>query len=91
MWLTQNADWLGYKVYYRRSTDNGQTWEAKQMLFTDNDLVYDNTYKRMVVTGDTVHIAVNYYGGEGGGWYGVLGYLRSTNNGASFESIRVLL
>ena len=29
-------------------------------------------------------------GGEGGGWYGVLGYLRSTDNGASFEPIRVL-
>ena len=51
----------------------------------------DNTYKRMVVTGNTVHIAVNYYGGEGGAWYGVLGYLRSTNNGASFEPIRPLL
>jgi PKD repeat protein len=73
-----------------RSIDNGQTWEAKQLLFTDNDLVTNNTYKRMAVTGDTVHIAVNYYGGEGGGWYGVLGYLRSTNNGASFESIRNL-
>jgi hypothetical protein len=41
----------------------------------------------MAVTGDTVHIAVNYYEGS---WYGVLGYLRSTNNGASFESIRPL-
>lgn len=84
MWLTRNADWSGYKVFYRRSTDNDQTWEAKQLLFTDNDLIYDNTYKLMVVTGTTVNISVNYYGGEGGSWYGVLGYLRSTNNGASF-------
>ena len=89
MWLTRNADWSGYKVYYRRSIDNGQTWEAKQLLFTDNDLITDNTYKRMVVTGDTVHIAVNYYAARRG-WYGVLGYLRSTNNGASFEPIRLL-
>ena len=35
MWLTHdNADWSGYKVFYRRSIDNGQTWEAKQLLFT---------------------------------------------------------
>jgi hypothetical protein len=90
MWFTRNADWSGYRVYYRRSTDNGQTWEPKQQLFTENDLIIDETYKRMAVVGNTVHIAVNYYGGEGGGWYGVLGYLRSTDNGASFESIRVL-
>jgi hypothetical protein len=87
MWLTRNADWSGYKVYYRRSTDNGKTWQPKQMLFTDNDLVTDNTYKRMMVTGNTVHIAVNYYLGS---WYGVLGYLRSTDNGATFEPIRNL-
>lgn len=89
MWLTRNADWSGYKVFYRRSTNNGQTWEAKQMLFTDNDLITDNTYKRMTVVGNTVHIAVNYYL-QAGTWYGVLGYLRSTNNGASFEPIRPL-
>jgi hypothetical protein len=50
-------------------------------------MVTDNTYKRMVVTGNTVHIAVSYYEGS---WYGVLGYLRSTDNGVSFESIRNL-
>ena len=91
MWITHDKDvWARYKIFYRRSTDNGQTWEPKQLLFTNDDLVTDVTYKRMVVTDTTVHIAVNYYGGEGGGWYGVLGYLRSTNNGASFEPIRVL-
>jgi hypothetical protein len=91
LWFTQGADY-GCKVYYRRSTDNGQTWEPKQLLISraQNVIVTDNTYKRMVVTGNTVHIALNYYGGEGGGWYGVLGYLRSINNGASFEPIRPL-
>jgi len=87
MWLTRNIDWSGYRVYYRRSIDNGQTWEPKQLLFTNDDLIINDTYKRMAVTGDTVHIAVNYYEGS---WYGVLGYLRSTNNGASFEPIRPL-
>jgi hypothetical protein len=41
----------------------------------------------MVVIGDTVHIAFGYYAGS---WYGVLGYLRSTDNGASFEPLRDL-
>ncbi len=94
MWLTQDLvtdpNGHNWKIYYRRSLDNGQTWDPKQLLFTSNDMVTDVTYKRMTVVGDTVHIAVNYYGGDGGTWYGVLGYLRSTNNGASFEAIRTL-
>ena len=73
IWITRNADWTGFRLYYRRSTDNGATWEPKQQLFSKNNLNSDNTYKRMVVVGNTVHIAVNYYNGS---WYGVLGYLR---------------
>lgn len=89
MWFT-TATTTDYsrKVFYRRSTDGGQTWEDKQLLLSkaQNDLGVDDTYKRMVVTGNTVHIAVNYkYEGR---W--VLGYLRSTDNGASFEPIRNL-
>jgi hypothetical protein len=62
--------------------DNGETWEPKQLLFESNDLVTDNTYRRMAVSGNTVHIAVNHYEGS---WYGVLTYIRSTSNGAGFE------
>ena len=87
MWITRNLDFSGYRLYYRRSTDNGNTWESKQLLFEDDDLVTDKAYKRMVVTGSTVHIAFSYYSGS---WYGVLGYVRSTDNGASFEQVRDL-
>ena len=67
MWITHDKDvWARYKIFYRRSTDNGQTWEAKQLLYTSESLDMDVTYKRMVVTGNTVHIAFNYKGGEGG-------------------------
>jgi hypothetical protein len=68
------------QLYYRRSTDGGQTWEPKQLLFTYawNNLRSEATLKRMVVEGDYVHIAVctdtNLY------------YLRSANQGASFEA-----
>jgi len=87
MWITHDKDvWARYKIFYRRSTDNGQTWEPKQLIYTsESGLDTDVTYKRMVVTGNTVHIAFNYKGGEGGAWYYVLGYLRSINNGVSFE------
>jgi hypothetical protein len=72
------------QLYYRRSTDGGQTWEPKQLLFTYawNNLLSGATLKRMVVEGDYVHIAVctttNLY------------YLRSANQGASFEAERNL-
>ena len=83
MWFTHDKDvWARYKIFCRRSTDNGQTWEPKQLIYTsDSGLDTDYTYKRMVVTGDTVHIAFNYKGGSGGSRYYVLGYLRSINNG----------
>ena len=32
MWLTQNGDYTGHKLYYRRSLDNGTTWQDEQLL-----------------------------------------------------------
>ena len=35
MWITHDKDvWARYKIFYRRSTDNGQTWEPKQLIYT---------------------------------------------------------
>ena len=87
LWLTQNGDYSGHKIFYRRSLDNGVTWGATQLLLEHGDMVTNSTYKRMVVIDGTVHIAFGYYAGS---WYGVLGYLRSTDNGASFEALRDL-
>ena len=86
-WITQNGDNSGHKLFYRRSVDNGRTWQAEQLLLEHDDVVVDKTHKRMVVIDGTVHIAYGYYAGN---WYGVLGYLRSTDNGASFEAPRAL-
>ena len=83
LWFTRNADWSGHKLYYRRSTDNGVTWDDKQLIFESDDLIYDNTYRRMAVSGNYVHIAISHYEGS---WYGVLSYFRSNNGGASFET-----
>ena len=70
LWITRNADYSGHRLYYRRSTDGGQTWNAKQLIFEDDDLVISKSYKRMVVNDTTVHIAFSYYSGS---WYGVWG------------------
>jgi hypothetical protein len=86
MWITHDKDvWARYKIFYRRSTDNGQTWEAKKELFYSDNLMVDKAYKRMVAEGNYVHIAV-CDGNIGGSLY----YLRSTNSGASFETPRVV-
>ena len=87
MWITRNADWSGHKLFYRRSTDNGATWEPKKLLFQSDDMVTDNAYRRMAVSGNTVHIAFSHYEGS---WYGVLTYIRSTDNGATFDGSRNL-
>ncbi len=89
MWMTHNADGLERKIYYRRSTDNGETWEPKKVLFTDDDMIEDNTYKRMAVDGNTVHIITSHYG-QAGTWFGKLTYLRSTDGGATFDPPRGL-
>jgi hypothetical protein len=90
MWMTRSADDLN-QFYYRRSLDGGETWEAKQLIFSTNKYVdWNNTYKRMAVDGNTVHIATNLHIDVEGSWYEVLKYIRSINNGASFEAARTL-
>ncbi len=90
IWITLKTDGSAYQLYYRRSLDGGQTWQPKQLLFEHANLEHTTRYKRLAVSGNVVHIAINYGAGSGGDWYYILGYLRSTNNGASFENLRVL-
>ena len=90
IWMTHTSEWARYNIYYRRSTDNGQTWEAKKLIYSSTTgLITDKTYKRMVVENNNVHIVFSDYGTRGT-WYGKLLYLRSSNNGVSFESPRTL-
>lgn len=80
------------QLYYKRSTDNGQTWEAKQLLYEDNDINYsawESVQQKLLVSGNYVHITIGH-NLDDGGWHGVVTYLRSTNGGASFEAPKVL-
>lgn len=90
MWITRSSDWKNYTIYYKRSLDSGKTWQPKKEIFSESDLVTSGSYKRMAVLGNTVHIAVSHYRENEKGWYGVLTYIRSTDNGATFLPERTL-
>jgi hypothetical protein len=91
LWITESSDPTLYTVYYKRSLDGGKTWKPKKALFKEGDLLTSSEYKRMAVVGNTVHIAVSHYRESAAkGWYGVLTYIRSTDNGATFLPPRTL-
>lgn len=46
--------------------------------------------QHLAVVDGTVHLVFGAYGSEGGSWYGQLVYLRSADNGATFEEPRVM-
>ena len=82
-WLT----WIGTnkQLNYRRSTNNGLTWNSKITLL-DNDIDYDNRYRRMAVSGNYVHLIAS----RNLGTIRELVYFRSSDGGASFETPEVL-
>ena len=82
-WLS----WLGTnkQLNYRRSTDNGLTWNSKITLL-DNDIDYDKRYRRLAVSGNYVHLIAS----RNLGTTRELVYFRSSDGGASFETPEVL-
>jgi hypothetical protein len=85
LWIRNNPS--DYTLFYRRSTDGGRTWDPKQVLLVATDWStfdrgYRYTQKNMVAEGNYVHIAYLYQDN--------LYYLRSTDNGATFEAARSL-
>ena len=84
LWIADSAYY--YKLFYRRSTDNGNTWGERKLLAKG---VFPNfatplTSKRMAVDGETVHIVYVEHHTEG--MVSDVYYLRSTDGGASFET-----
>ncbi len=78
------------RLYYRRSTDGGQTWQAKILLFDTAPASgnrADDGQKFMAVDGNTVHVAYRANPSLVGNR---LFYRRSTDSGASFEDARLL-
>ena len=74
------------KLYYRRSTDLGDTWESPVLLYEFIDKYSaEPELRRLAVDNGVVHIAFPDYDYNDNGT-GKLLYIRSTNGGASFET-----
>jgi hypothetical protein len=86
-WATDGGSW---RLYYRRSTDGGQTWQPKILLYDTNpggsSGSQDREWKFLAVDGDRVHVAYAAYASNSA----TLMYRRSTDNGASFDDARPL-
>ncbi len=81
IWLADSA--YHYKLFYRHSLDNGNTWGERQLLAEG---VYPTfatpfTSRRLAADGNHVHIAyVDHSGPVSKVWY-----IRSSNSGVSFS------
>ena len=92
VWFAQHPV-AGHKVCYRRSTDRGRTWEPVKVFYRQDagmrSPVVDPTERHLAVLDGRVHIAFGAYG-DASSWYGQLVYLRSVDNGVTFQEPRVL-
>ena len=93
LWIAEEPSPRTTAVYYRRSKDNGVTWEKRVRLFADPELETATfyVYKRLVVdANNVVHIGLANYGADSGGWFGQLLYLRSADGGTTWEAPKVI-
>ncbi len=81
LWIADSAYY--YKLFYRRSVDNGNTWGERKLLAQGVYPYFATplTSKRMAVDGQTVHIVYVEHHTEG--MVSDVCYLRSTDGGAS--------
>ncbi len=86
LWLADGPDYEHY-IFYRRSHDNGLTWDEKIKFeeVEQNGIDHGATSKRMGVSGDYVHIVYSRHSP-----YNEIIYLRSTDGGATFDPPRIL-
>ena len=85
VWASMKADFSASQLYYRRSINNGTTWEPK-MLLTEwpGQSGISPTDRKMVVHNDYVHIFLKRLNSSH------ITYFRSTDGGATFENERNL-
>ena len=93
LWWTARYG-ISDRLYYRRSTDGGQTWQAKILLHDTAPLSGNRDFagqKYMAVDGTSVHVAYTAIDSTILDSYKTkLMYRRSTDSGASFEEARPL-
>ncbi|HNS17705.1 MAG TPA: T9SS type A sorting domain-containing protein [Bacteroidales bacterium] len=88
IWIADSAYF--YKLFYRRSADNGNTWEEKVLLAGGVYPYFPTAFtsKRLTVEGNNVHIAYTLHREDVN--MSDVYYIRSLNGGASFEEPRVI-
>lgn len=85
LWQENNKDAEGlYRLYYRRSTDLGRTWEQAQQVAALHARINNYNQNFMTVSGQLVHIiAIDYQSQMSGN---SISYIRSTDGGATFTT-----
>ena len=85
--VKQNDD--KYPLYYRRSLDNGKTWEKTKIIahnengdWTGNNIAGYNS-RWMIVEGQNVHFALPFRANDG---KHTVRYIRSTDGGTTFTT-----
>ncbi len=92
IWTQGPPSYVGESsLFYCRSTDLGETWEAPRLVktFKNRDYAIQVDSRRLAVDGEMVHIGLADYDYDDNGT-GRIHYFRSQNGGASFESERIL-
>lgn len=86
VWVAGRTDGGEKRLNYRRSTDGGKTFRPVQVLATDfKDFGgFDSSWQGLAIDGDTVHVVYH------SGWPSSVKYLRSTDNGANFEPVKII-
>ncbi len=84
VWLQLNSDEELPNLFFRRSTDNGATWEARVKLSSSGTVLSTSVdVAHLVASGSNVYVVWQEDGD-------VVSFRRSTDNGASWKSIIVL-
>ena len=90
IWVRHVSGSEGY-LYYRRSTDLGETWEAPKLIhtYTNPDWSISFEHRKLSVEGEKVYIATADYNYPDNGTSRIVFY-ESVNAGANFAAGRVL-
>ncbi len=88
-WHATKSDWSGNALFYTRSSNGGATFDVPRILATDSSsdfykVTFAPGFNNLAADGPYVHIVYMV------GWPTKLQYLRSADNGASFEAANTL-
>ena len=85
LWQENGKDAEGnYRMYYRRSTDLGRTWEEARLISTSKEKLYRENNHLLAVNGSSVYIFCPSKDADDR-WK--LRFARSTDGGASFTTV----